>query len=199
MVSPNEFIRSEINVLSRGFVPPEEVAGAEREPLAMVRSRVSWGSVIGGSLLTLGLLTLSSSLAYACGVPAFTGEGTYGFGAGVWSVLSALIAFGCGGWLAACLASTVDARYRILHGVLTWALAIPLIVILSEGSLVLARGGLMLGVIREMVIVAPRVGPAWGAFLSLAVGMIAAICGGAMVDLALVRKSDITSRTAAPI
>lgn len=199
MVSPNEFIRGEINVLSRGFIPPEEVAAAERQPLAMVRSRISWGSVIGGGLLTLGLLILSSALALACGVPAFSGEGPYGLGAGVWSVLSAIIAFGCGGWLSACLTSAIDARYRVLHGVLLWALVIPLIALLHEGGIVggilLTRGGSLLADVHQMVITAPRVGPAWGAFLAMALGLVASICGGAMVDLVIVRKTTATSKT----
>jgi hypothetical protein len=180
-----------MNVLSRGFIPPEDVAKVEREPIAMIRSHITWGGVIGGSVLTFGLLALSCSFATACGLPVVAGDGTYGFGAGLWSIITAIIAFGSGGWLGACLASTINARYRVLHGVMVWALTIGLIVLLSEGgaSMLVGRNVGLISGIREMVLVAPRIGPAWGAFISLAVGLAAAICGGALPDLFL--REDI--------
>lgn len=198
MVRPNEFLKSEINVLSRGFVPPEEVATAERQPIAMVRSHVSWGAVIAGSLLTIGLLAHSATFAFACGVPAFDGTGPYGWGAGIWSVLTALIAFGSGAWLAGCLTSTVDARYRFLQGVVTWAVSIPLLVVLCEGAglLLPGRAGVIVDNMREMILYGPRLGGAWGAVIAQFVGLIAAICGGALMDYQLRNRRTVT-RTAA--
>lgn len=196
MVTPNEFLRTEMNVLSRGFIPPEDVAHAEREPIAMVRSHITWAGVIAGSILTIALVALSCSFAIACGVPAFSGIGgvgdigvtgverTYGLGTGVWSVITSIIAFGAGGWLAACLTSSINARYRVLHGAMAWALAVGILLLGDGGIGVLAGRGMgLLATIREMVVVAPRIAPAWGAFVSLAFGLIAAICGGALPDL----------------
>lgn len=102
MISANEFLKTEMNVLSRGFIPPEEVEALERQPLAMARSHVSWGGIIAGSLLAVSLLVFSCALAYACGIPAFAENGTYGLGAGLWSICSAIIAF-WSWWLACCV------------------------------------------------------------------------------------------------
>jgi hypothetical protein len=184
-----------MDVLSRGFIAPEEVAAAERQPIAMVRSHASWGSIIAGSLVCVSLLTLSSSLAYACGVPAFSGSNDYGVGAGIWSIVTAIVAFGVGGWLAGYLASPVDGRYRLLHGLMTWGLTVPLILLLFGGAgLMVNRPGIIGTDIHEMTIVAPRIGGAWGAFISLAVGLIAALVSGAFVD----SQARQTSRTYAP-
>lgn len=183
MIGANEFLRTEMNVLSRGFIPREEVEAAERQPLAMTRSHISWGGVIAGSLLTISLLVLSSALAYACGVPAFSDTGPYGLGAGVWSICTAVIAFGAGGWLAACLASTLDSRFGFLQGVVVWALSVPLLLILTERITLFAGSGIIYSNLREMMLVAPGTGGAWGIVLSLIAGLVAAICGGIMMHV----------------
>lgn len=193
MIGANEFLRTKMNVLSRGFIPPEEVEAVERQPIAMTRSHISWGSVIAGSLLTISLLALSSCFAYACGVPAFSvSDVDYGFGTGVWSVITAIIAFGAGGWLAACLASTLDSRFGILHGVVVWGLTIPLLLFLGERTGIFGSNGTIQSNIREMVLIAPSTGGAWGALVSMVAGLAAAIIGGGMLYIA--PRSDVASR-----
>lgn len=192
MIGANEFLKTEMNVLSRGFIPPEEVEAAERQPLAMARSHISWGGVIAGSLLTVSLLVFSCSLAYACGIPAFTGSGSYGVGAAIWSICSAIIAFGAGGWLAACLASTLDSRYGFLQGVVVWALTIPLLLTLTERLSLLAGNGVVDSNLREMALIAPRIGGSWGVVLSLAAGLVAAMIGGTMIHMSSRRNVTAT-------
>lgn len=155
--------------------------------LVLARSHVSWGSVIAGSLLAISILVLSASLAYACGVPAYSGQANaaYGWGAGIWAVVTAIIAFFCGGCLAAYMSSAADYRYHALHGVLTWAMALPLLMlILSWGGM--ATSGYMSEGVRTMqfhpAFRQPNwsglTGAAWGAFISLACGLIFAFIGG---------------------
>lgn len=184
MVSPQDNpasgVAPNVVVTDRGFIPPEEIA---RQPIALVRSHVSWGSVIAGSLLCLALLTLSASLAYACGVPAYVGTGVYGWGAGAWSIVTAVIVFFCGGWLSAYLSAATDQRYSVLHGIMAWALTIPLVLFFLGGNFVgnlNTVGGTMANDVRFMTLFAHRVGPAWGAWVSLACGLIFAAIGGAM-------------------
>lgn len=195
MVSPQNPQPTAPGTTTRGFITPEEAAAVERQAPVMIRSHVSWGSVISGSLLTVSLLILSSVFAYACGVPAFRGTGTYGFGAGVWSVISSIIAFFFGGWLASHLAAATDRQYRMLHGVAVWSLALPLILILfGTGLTVLTnRAGFVGSDVTRMAITGtPMVGPAiqgvsnvgaaWGGFISLVLGLIAAGIGGSAAE-----------------
>lgn len=193
----------------RGFVSPEEAQAGIYQPQlqppqALVRSRIAWGAVIAGSVLTLSILALSASLAYACGVPAFA-NGPYGWGAGIWSVITAAIAFYAGGCVAAYLTGPNNMpASNMLHGVMAWALTIPLIMIFFAGAQgVFGQGGLMATDVSRMVLSGnplateiPRVtaasaagevpglhltGAAWGAWISLAVGLVFAAMGGSSV------------------
>ncbi len=195
MIGANEFLRTKMDVLSRGFIPTEEVEAVERQPIAMTRSHLSWGSIFAGSLLTVSLLVLSGSLAYACGVPTFSESGTYGLGAGIWSIVTAFIAFGAGGWLAACLASTLDTRFGFLHGVVVWALSIPVLLVLTERISIFSATGTIYSNLREMVLIGPGTSGAWGAFISMAVGLAAAMLGGAMLHI--LRRSGTSKLTGA--
>jgi len=175
-------------VTGRGFVPAEETQVVRGPSLLLARSHVSWGSVIAGSLLSISILILSSSLAYACGVPAYSGQemAVYGWGAGLWAVITSIIAFYAGGCLAAYMSSAADYRYHMLHGVLTWALALPLLLIILSWGGVAASGTVSEGVRTMQFHPAFRqpnwsglTGASWGAFISLACGLIFAAIGGA--------------------
>jgi hypothetical protein len=202
--NPNPTVGQSVTT-GRGFVTPEEgQAGIYQPQPVLARSRIAWGAVIAGSLLAISILVLSGSLAYACGVPAYSG-GPYGWGAGIWSVITAAIAFYAGGCLSAYLTGATDAAYsNMLHGVMAWVLAIPLVMVLFSGTHgMFAQGGLMASDVTRMVIsgnpqatVNPAItaqsaveqlpnlhltGAAWGAWISLAVGLIFAAIGGSSV------------------
>ncbi|MGE5610742.1 MAG: hypothetical protein ACM359_15940 [Bacillota bacterium] len=202
--NPNPTVGQSVTT-GRGFVTPEEAqAGIYQPQPTLARSRISWGAVIAGSLLATSILVLSGSLAYACGVPAFAG-GPYGWGAGIWSIITAAIAFYAGGCLSAYLAGGTNLAYsNMLHGVMAWVLAVPLIMVLFSGTHgMFSQGGLMASDVTRMVIsgnpqatVNPMItaqstvnpspnlhltGAAWGAWISLAVGLIFAAIGGSSV------------------
>src|SRR5438128_751952 len=60
-----------------------------------------WGSVIGGSAVAFAVMILSYSLMFACrGGVASYGNPTFGWGTGVWSVITACLAFFFGGYVA---------------------------------------------------------------------------------------------------
>lgn len=150
-------------------------------------NRVLWGPVIAGALLVISLEVLSSSLAYACGLPAFAG-GRYGWGAGFWSVLTAALAFFAGGAAAAYLLPTRDARFSLMHGLLVWALTVPLILFAFAGLSSISTHGLMAYNVSHMTVRPQRTGldgrgyrgAAWGEVISLGVGLVAAAIGGAL-------------------
>src|SRR4051812_4687778 len=64
--------------------------------------QVSWGGIIGGVLLALGLLVLLTSLGAAVGIsavePGETDAATLGRGAGIFAAISLLLALLAGGW-----------------------------------------------------------------------------------------------------
>ena len=64
--------------------------------------RVSWGSIIGGVLLAVGLLILLTALGAAIGIsavePGQTDAGTAGRAAGIYGAVALLLSLFFGGW-----------------------------------------------------------------------------------------------------
>lgn len=91
--------------------------------------RVSWGAIFAGVVITLITQLLLSILGIAIGASTINpmteqnpanGVGT---GAGIWFVISSLIALFAGGWVAGRLAGVPRATDSLLHGLLSWGLA----------------------------------------------------------------------------
>lgn len=86
--------------------------GTSNEP--MFRDRVRWGPIVAGVLTALTTLLVMTVLGLAIGTTAFepgeTGARTVGTAAAIWGILSALLAFFVGGWVAGrnALASASD-------------------------------------------------------------------------------------------
>jgi len=192
MVSPQNIptsvaSTSGIPVFDRGMVREELVIHEVQPGLTAGRPALSWSAPIGGTLLTVALLILATAGAKALDIPAFNG-GVYGWGAGIWSFLAAIVAFTAGGWFTACLMPRTDARYTTLGGLLTWALVVPVSLLLGIHML----GGMMPAHMIWADSSAPLLqgnalptlptwdtpGAHWGTMLALAVGLPFAIIGG---------------------
>jgi MFS family permease len=81
----------------------------------------------------------------AIGLSAYdVGEDGRGFrlGAGIWSAVSAIVAFFIGGWLAGRSSAFRDRRHAVLNGAMVWAVAIPLVMILLSGGAAMIGSGL---------------------------------------------------------
>lgn len=110
--------------------------------------RVSWPALFAGVFLVLAIEILLDTLGLGVGLGLVTrnesaanGVGDYGMGAGIWWLVSALIALFLGGYAAARLAG-VERRYDgMLHGLVVWAIT-ALVTIWILGS---AVGGLIGG------------------------------------------------------
>jgi hypothetical protein len=111
-------------------------ATAVRETAVLVDSsshvhrRVSWGAALAGVALAVSIQLVLSMLGAAIGLGILDpNEGTtpdastLGIGAGIWWVISSIIALGVGGYVAAWLAGVEIAFDGLLHGLLTWAIA----------------------------------------------------------------------------
>ena len=97
-------------------------------PGRMARS-VSWGAIIAGSLIGVGVMILLSLLGVGIGLsvadPAEPGSNVAGvsIGAAIWFVLSQLVALFAGGYAASRLSANLGKQKAWLHGATVWAIA----------------------------------------------------------------------------
>jgi hypothetical protein len=120
-------------------------APAAGVPAAGLR-RISWGAVLAGAVLVIAVHVSLSLLGFGIGmsiVDPAAGDtptgGSIGVGAGVWWVISNLIALVVGGYVAARLSGMPVRGDGIIHGVLTWAVTLLITMYLlttSVGSIV---------------------------------------------------------------
>jgi hypothetical protein len=98
--------------------------------------RVRWPAIIAGLVTALSTLAVLGVLGSAIGASAYDpGDSArnFGIGAGIWGILSVLIAFFIGGWLAARSAAVAGRHNGLLNGALVWAVAIPLMAYVMAG------------------------------------------------------------------
>ena len=95
--------------------------------------RISWGAVIGGGLMVLAVQLLLSMLGLGIGLttidpaqgpPGTPQASTMSMGAVIWWAVSYLVALVIGAYVAARLAGVFNRGDGMLHGLLTWALAL---------------------------------------------------------------------------
>jgi hypothetical protein len=112
---------------------------------------LSWGAIIGGAVVSLGLWMLLHSLGLAAGLSAVdpNDPGSLrgaGIGTGVFSIIAPLVALFGGGYVASRTAGIVDRGTGVLHGVVMWALtAVAGAVLVLSLLATLAGAGLRLG------------------------------------------------------
>ncbi len=123
-----------------------EVDTVVAPPPARPTDLVRWGPILAGLFAALSTLATLTVLGLALGAGTYTpgaSLGNIGLGAGIWGAVSALIAFGVGGWLAARSAAVGGHSNGILNGAMVWFVAIPLLLYLLSsgiGGLVGAAG-----------------------------------------------------------
>lgn len=117
------------------------------ESYAPLLKRISWSAVIAGVVLAMIVSLILSLLGTAIGTSAIEplqeGNPVAGMGtsAGIWVIVSAVIALFVGGWAAGRLAH----REGALHGLLVWATVSLLTVYLVSSAVTgVVRGGLNL-------------------------------------------------------
>ena len=99
---------------------------------------VRWGPIFAGIFTTLATLIGLTVLGLAIGletVDAGDQISDFGLGAGIWSSISALVAFFLGGFMAARSAAFGGRTSGILNGAMVWIVAIPLMVSLLGSGL----------------------------------------------------------------
>ena len=106
-----------------------------------IHRRISWAAVFGGVVLVVAVQILLSLLGAGIGFGTVnvTGGSTpsassFGVGAGIWWVLSGMIALFTGGYVAAWLAGNEIKFDGMLHGLITWAIATVLTIYLLTSA-----------------------------------------------------------------
>ena len=92
--------------------------------LLAVRSRVSWGAIAAGAMVSLAVFVLLTLLGVALGIEVAV-RGTdvnLGFGAAIYSILTLALAMFFGGWATSRLAVGESKLEAILYGVILWGL-----------------------------------------------------------------------------
>lgn len=113
---------------------------------------MSWSGVIAGCIAALGLQLILTMLGLGLGAlavdPMTEAEPGRGLGIGVivWGILSGIISFGLGGFIASRTATSVNSMSGVLQGGLAWALAAVLGVALTAMSTSAVAGGGLAGI-----------------------------------------------------
>jgi len=166
-----------------------------------VKNRVQFGPIVAGILTAIATLLILTVLGLAIGASAFeprdVGEGV-GTAAAVWGVISALIAFFLGGWVAAKTAAVAGAGSGMINGLMVGAGILALVLWLTGSGVsgILGTLGSNIGDITGLVqqtgaadaAQTPDVDPqaafntvqdaAWGTLAGLVLPLAAAAIGG---------------------
>lgn len=128
---------------SRTGAASSSVIGDRDEQVdAMLLNRVSWGAIFAGVVVALVVQVLLTMLGVGIGAATIdpgTGDSpaasTFSIVAGIWYVISGIIAAFVGGYVAARMSGKTDATTGALHGLTAWAFAtLVVIYLLSSGA-----------------------------------------------------------------
>ena len=113
-------------------------------PTVRVPDRVRWSAIVAGLVTAIAMMVLLSVLGAAIGLTAYDqGDSGRAFGvaAGLWAIISAILSFFAGGYIAARTAGVLGRDNAILNGSLVWATTIPLSVFFLTGGAMSLLGG----------------------------------------------------------
>lgn len=107
--------------------------------------KVSWGGILGGVLVALGVLVLLMALGVAVGIsavdPASTDAAKVGTGAGIWAGVSLLLALFLGGFVSTRIGATYDSQTAFFAGFLVWVVSIVLVAYMAASGASSLTGG----------------------------------------------------------
>ena len=146
--------------LTPGGLPVDDIRYAKTP------TRISWGAIFAGVViaiavqLVLGILGTGIGLSLVDPVEGTTpGAAGFGIGAGIYWVITTVIALGAGGYAAARVAGVHDRFDGLVHGLVVWGVTL----ILTLYLLTSAVGGIIGGAFRTVGSVATAAGSGIGA------------------------------------
>ncbi|MEH3107072.1 MAG: hypothetical protein PGN09_07200 [Sphingomonas fennica] len=150
--------------------------------------RLSWGAIFAGVVIAiavqvvLGILGTGIGLSMVDPVEGSTpGAAGFGIGAGIYWLLTTIVALGAGGYAAARVSGAVDRFDSIVHGLVVWGVTL----IVTLYLLTSAVGGIIGGAFRTVGNVAAAAGAGVGA------------AAPRVADIAGVDEADVRARAAA--
>lgn len=138
---------------------------------AGARARVSWSAIFAGVVIVIGIQIMLSVLGAGVGLgfvnthdPAAPTASSVGAGAGIWWLLTTVVALVVGSFAAARLAGVPTRFDGILHGVVIWGLAVILTLFLVTSAI----GGIVGGAFSVIGSTVSAAGSAVGSAASAA-------------------------------
>ncbi|WP_225409814.1 hypothetical protein [Stigmatella hybrida] len=133
----------------------EIVEKSRMEMVPTAPFKLSWGAILGGTFVALGVWILLYALGLALGLssvdPGNPGSvRSAGIGTGIWSLIAPLIALFVGGMVAARTSGIMDKAGGALHGAVLWGLT-TLAGIIVMGMLISSLMGTVLNVGKAAV------------------------------------------------
>lgn len=110
------------------------------EDVAPVRSRISWGAILAGAMLALGVSLILSLLGAAIGLSVgdTTRGETLAVGAAIWAVLTTVAALFAGGCVASQLSVGENKKEAMMYGLILWGVVFAMFLWLVASGV---RGG----------------------------------------------------------
>lgn len=112
-----------------------------RQYTAAPLRRVAWGAIFAGAAISTALMVLLGILGLAIGATVIEPDSAdspsaraFGIGAGVWWLVSGILALLAGGWATGRLAGLRRRWEAPLHGLVTWAVATTALVVLMGSA-----------------------------------------------------------------
>ncbi len=168
--------------LNPGFVPVDDTR------LVKTHARISWGAIFAGVVLAIAIQLVLGILGTGIGMSLVNPvEGTtpgatgFGIGAGLYWIVTTVIALGAGGYAAARVAGVHDRFDGLVHGLVVWGVTL----ILTLYLLTSAVGGIIGGAFRTVGAVAGAAGSGIGA------------AAPKVADVAGIDTSDVRNEAAA--
>jgi ABC-type transport system involved in multi-copper enzyme maturation permease subunit len=100
--------------------------------VAGVRSRVSWGAILGGAMTAIAVFFLLSVLGTAIGASILyrQGETDISMGAAIWAVITLILALFCGGCVVSQCTAGETREESVIYGVILWGTLFTMLVAL---------------------------------------------------------------------
>jgi len=129
-----------------------------RQNISAPLRRVSWGAIFAGAAIATAIMVLLGLLGIAIGATIsdpISGDTpsakAFGIGAGLWWIVSGILALLAGGWASARMAGLRRKGEGPLHGLVTWAVTTLALVVLMSSAI----GGIASGAFQAVALGTP--------------------------------------------
>lgn len=165
--------------------------------------RISWGAVIAGMVMAVVIQLVLGLVGTGIGLStldpmryASPDAATLGIGAGVWWIVSSVIALFVGGWVAGHLSGSSVKTDAVLHGLLTWGVATLVTVYLVASLVGSAIRGSAAVVSKTADVAATGIGAVAGPAANMAKDQLAA--SGISLDSLKAQAQELLAQTGKP-